>query len=95
VNQSDYTGLTVLIGVGEGKQTNLTGVWKSSNGGQSWAHVLSGVTFAGNGNTRQAAPCLAVDDGRPWRVWAAAQQGLWLSNDGGDTWAPVTAFNEV
>ena len=95
VNQSDPSGLTVIIGVGTDHATNMTGVWKSTNGGTSWTHVLGNVYFNGNGNSRQAAPCLAIDEARPWRVWAAAQEGLWLSTDGGDSWAPVTTFNEV
>lgn len=95
VNQSDPSGLTVFIGVGDDRPSNASGVWKSTDGGESWVQVLGGVFFNGNGNSRQAAPCLAIDDARPWRVWAAAQQGLWLSTEGGDSWAPVTSFNEV
>lgn len=95
VNQSDPTGSTVLLGVGGDRVTNASGVWKSTDGGQTWVHVLGGVTFNGNGNSRQAAPCLAIDDARPWRVWAATQQGLWLSIDGGMSWAPVMSFNQV
>ena len=71
-----------------------TGVWKSANGGVSWAHVLANVTANSNGFTRHASPVLTIDAGRPWRVWVGAQQGVFRSEDGGLSWAPISAFND-
>jgi len=93
VNQSDATGLTVLTSVGSGAPAPSSGVYKSVDGGATWARKLGGVAANSNCFTRHASPVLAIDDARPWRVWAAMQQGLWRSLDGGETWAPVEAFN--
>jgi len=93
VNQSDPTGQTVLTSVGSGAPSPSSGVFKSVDGGVTWAHTLRGVAANSNCFTRHASPVLAIDEARPWRVWAAMQQGLWLSVDGGDSFAPVAAFN--
>jgi hypothetical protein len=93
VNQSDPSGQTVLTSVGSGAPAPSSGVYKSVDGGRSWARTLSGVAANSNCFTRHASPVLAIDAARPWRVWAAMQQGLWRSLDGGESWAPVAAFN--
>ena len=93
VNQSDATGQTLLALLGNQEASRSTGVWKSRDGGRSWRHVLANVTANANGFTRHASPVLAVDAARPWRVWAAAQQGLFQSEDGGESFAAVAAFN--
>jgi hypothetical protein len=93
VNQSDASGQTVLLGVGtKGVASNWTGVWKSTDGGKSFRHVLRGVSFVGNGDARHASPCLVIDAARPSRVWAAPQQGLHRSDDGGETFSIVPSF---
>ena len=95
LNESDATGLTVLVAVGgrDDPPAPGAGVWKSTDGGSSWRQTLSSVAFSGNGDARQASPALVVDEARPWRVWAAAQRGLFLSVDGGESFAPVASFN--
>ena len=93
VNQSDPSGQTVLTSVGSGAPAPSSGVYKSVDGGVTWVRKLSGVAANSNCFTRHASPVLAIDSARPWRVWAAMQQGLWRSTDGGETWAPVPEFN--
>jgi len=93
VNQSDASGQTVLTSVGGGAPAPSSGVYKSVDGGRTWARKLSGVAANSNCFTRHASPVLAIDAARPSRVWAAMQQGLWRSDDGGETFAPVAAFN--
>ena len=93
VNQSDATGQTLLTSIGNGAPAPSSGVYKSLDGGSTWAHTLRGVAANSNCFTRHASPVLAIDEARPWRVWAAMQQGLWLSEDGGESFAPVAAFN--
>jgi hypothetical protein len=93
VNQSDPAGQTVLTSVGNGAPAPSSGVYKSTDGGRTWVKKLGGVAANSNCFTRHASPVLAIDEGRPSRVWAAMQQGLWRSDDGGETFAPVEAFN--
>jgi hypothetical protein len=93
VNQSDASGQTVLTSVGSGAPAPSSGVYKSTDGGATWARKLSGLAANSNCFTRHASPVLAIDDARPWRVWAAMQQGLWRSLDGGESFTPVAAFN--
>jgi len=95
VNQSDVTGMTVLTAIGSGDPAPSSGIYKSTNGGVTWERKLSGVAANSNCFTRHAFPILAIDDARPWRVWAAMQQGLWQSMDGGESWNPVTSFNSA
>jgi hypothetical protein len=96
INQSDPTGLTIYLGVSNTNNkaipSNWTGLYKSTDGGSTFRHVLKGVSFVGNGPARHASPSIAIDPSRPWRVWAAPQQGLYLSVDGGESFQPVPSF---
>ena len=93
VNQSDPSGQTVLTAVGNGAPSPSSGIYKSVDGGATWQRKLGGVAANSNCFTRHASPVLAIDAARPWRAWAAMQQGLWRTLDGGESWAPVAAFN--
>ncbi len=66
------------------------GVWKSVDGGRTWAHVLSGVNFSGNDDLRWEGECLAITPGSgDQEMWAISRQnGLWRSTTGGGagTW---------
>lgn len=63
------------------------GIWKSRDGGATWAHVLSGVNFSGNDEAQYGGPSLVAmpDNGR--ELWTVSRgDGLWHSTDAGDTW---------
>lgn len=96
-NQSDPSGLTVLVAVGSDALTPAAGVWKSTDGGKTWAQAtgMHNVTFSGNDDVRLGGEVLYVEPASPWRVWAAPKEGLYLSVDGGTSFAPVTAFNNA
>jgi hypothetical protein len=94
-NQSDPTGMTVLLGIGYGRATNTSGVYKSTDGGRTFRHTLTGVCFNGFHAVRHSSSVLSIDEARPWRVWAATTQGVWRSEDGGETFSPVLGFNTM
>jgi photosystem II stability/assembly factor-like uncharacterized protein len=59
-----------------------SGLWKSGDGGQSWARC--------QGPTSEVYALRPVP-GRPGHLWAATGDGCWQSTDGGTTWADRSA----
>jgi len=71
---------TLYAGVGSsGPGVNTVGVWKTTDGGATWAPA---------GAAPPAAPvlALAIDPHSPQVVYAASDDGLWKSADGGASW---------
>src|SRR5206468_2539359 len=58
------------------------GVFKSTDGGNSWSDVTSGLASANVG-------ALAVDPKTPSTLYAGTPRGVFKSVDGGDRWAAV------
>ena len=66
------------------------GVWKTTDGGTTWAQVLPGVNFSGNDPPRWGGECLAIQPGNDNEIWAGTRRdGLRRSVDGGATWSNV------
>ena len=81
--------LSTFQGPGDGfPPTNAPLVMKSSDGGATWARVVSGLTA---GSVAYAA-YLALDPQVPATLYAATQSGLFRSTDGAASWAPTTLF---
>jgi uncharacterized protein (TIGR03437 family) len=71
-----------------------SGIWRTSDGGNTWTHVLSALS-GGNGTYTD----VAVDANTPNLVFAAladsdgvAANGVYRSLDGGNTWTLLTAL---
>jgi photosystem II stability/assembly factor-like uncharacterized protein len=65
--------------------TSHLGVFKSTNGGESWAPANSGLTTTNIG-------CLAIDPVSPQIIYVATNGGgIFKSTDGGVTWAPANS----
>jgi PKD repeat protein/photosystem II stability/assembly factor-like uncharacterized protein len=63
-----------------GTTTKLGGVYKSTNGGTSWA-------FSSNGITAETIRSVAVDPQDPSTIHAGTGKGgVWGSHDGGESW---------
>jgi photosystem II stability/assembly factor-like uncharacterized protein len=64
------------------------GIWKSTDGGNTFARLTS--TWENANPTERVAFSvvykLAADPNNPNRIYAATQSGLRMSNDGGQTW---------
>ena len=60
------------------------GVWRSTDGGATWAQVLANVNFSGNDDLRWQGECLAITPGsRDQEIFAISRKnGLWRSTDG-------------
>jgi len=73
------------------------GVWKSSDGGATWTHVLPNINFSGNDEGRQGGECLLIHPTNENEVWAGSRaNGLWRSTNAGGDWAKVgTTFDNV
>ncbi|MCE9609437.1 MAG: hypothetical protein K8R23_04345 [Chthoniobacter sp.] len=65
------------------------GVWRSMDGGASWAQVLASINFSGNDDLRWQGECLAFTPGSlDQEIWAISRQGgLWRSTTGGGSGA--------
>ncbi len=68
-----------------------SGMWKSTNGGDSWQHLTSTETPVNKGSDWEAIFAVAIDPSRNDSdiVFAAVKNGIMRSNDGGETWSNV------
>jgi photosystem II stability/assembly factor-like uncharacterized protein len=68
------------------------GIWKSSDGGQTFTRLSSTVPSSVNPSAAFAAVnAMAADRNDPMKIYAATNQGIRMSIDGGATWTnPVT-----
>lgn len=63
------------------------GLFKSTDGGESWQILSREARFCGHGDRQQMGTVLAVDPRDPRTLWAATcLDGLLRSQDGGGTW---------
>ncbi len=83
---------TLYAGSGEGffngDAVRGAGVFKTSNGGGSWAQLAST-----NNSNFFAVNDVAVSKGNPNRVYAGTGNGVWRSLDGGASWTQILAPN--
>ncbi len=67
------------------------GIWKSIDGGTTWAHVLSGVNFSGNDAVHWGGECLTIQPGNDNELWAGSRgEGLWHSTNAGANWTNLS-----
>jgi photosystem II stability/assembly factor-like uncharacterized protein len=72
------------------------GVWKSTNGGNTWTHVLQNVNFSGNDDIRWGGECLLIDPVSPETIYAGGREsGVYKSTNGGGTWNIIAPSNVV
>lgn len=63
------------------------GIWKTTNGGATWTHVLSTVNFSGNDNIRWGGECILIDPVNPNIIYCGGREsGIYKSIDNGATW---------
>ncbi|HEV8630306.1 MAG TPA: hypothetical protein VGV61_08315, partial [Thermoanaerobaculia bacterium] len=68
--------------------TNGGGVWRSEDGGATWA-------LPGDEMTSREVNWLMVDPGKTTTLWAGVEDaGMWRSLDRGATWKPVRPEND-
>ena len=71
--------------------TREIGVYRSSNGGSSWAATATSRPFG-----TDWVQCLAVDHRRAGHVWVAGgYRGLKVSTNGGDAWSEIAGFTQA
>lgn len=91
-NQLDNT-TTIWVATGEGNfgggGVEGTGVYKSTDGGASWARQI--VPFiAGQSPDRTSIRRIVIDPNNVNRLWIAADSGVFRTIDGGANWTLVT-----
>lgn len=89
---------TVYIACGTSYRTTDEGrgVWKTTDGGNSWIHVLQNVNFSGNDDIRWGGECITIDPVNPEIVYAGGREsGVYKSTNGGASWVVVAASNVV
>lgn len=69
--------------------TEFGGLWKSTNGGASWAHVDSlPLTASNDVKFASSDPSLVIASGAADTSMNPSPQ-VWISRDGGDTWSRI------
>lgn len=71
------TGPVILVG------TVGTGVWRSTDGGATWASVRRGLSV------ESRIYCLATDPSRPARLYVGGADGAFVSEDCGASFVPL------
>ena len=71
-----------------------SGIWKSTDGGDTWKKLAGGLPEGTVGNIG-----VAVSPARPERVWAIVESkdkgGVYRSDDGGEKWTRVNSENRL
>lgn len=68
--------------------SGLAGIFKSTNGGGTWAAINNGLVASGSFSTGSIVT-LAVDPTTPTTLYAGTSSGLLRSTDGGVNWNPL------
>lgn len=69
------------------------GMWKSTDGGETWEHLQSTIPDQPFGSGRSiwsSVNEIAIDPNNPQRIFAATMNGLMESTDGGQSWTRKT-----
>ena len=69
------------------------GMWKSTDGGQTWEHLESTIPDQPFGSGRSIWSSIneiAIDPNNPDRIFAATMNGLMVSEDAGESWQRIT-----
>ncbi len=76
------------------KPSSLTGVYKSTNGGDTWTLLPVGIaTSLATLNVASSHHQLEFEPGNPSKIYFGSyQQGFYISTDSGATWTKKTAF---
>ena len=65
------------------------GLWRSTDGGETWAHVASELIT-------DRVTAVAIDSREPDVVWAGTEpSALFRSTDGGETWTAMPALTDL
>jgi photosystem II stability/assembly factor-like uncharacterized protein len=75
------TGLGLVSG-------DASGVFKSTNGGQSWTAVNAGLTSV-YGSTPPSVFALAIDSSAPATLYASTYGGVFKTTNGGGSWRAI------
>lgn len=81
----------VYICIG-GNNVESSGVWKSSNRGETWEDISpkDDIIFKGNNEHRGDGECIAVDPNNSDVLWVGTRgTGLYKTEDGGKNWEKV------
>ncbi len=79
-------------GYGDGASDPGRGIWKSTDGGATWAHTLTGVNCSGGDNERIGGECIIFHPTNDSEVWFGSRgQGLYESLNAGSTWTQVSS----
>lgn len=73
------------------------GIWKSSDGGNTWVHLAATEPVILNSTTAEWAYVqkIACSPNDANRVYAATNKGIKISTDGGTTWFSATGTNNL
>ena len=72
------------------------GVWKTTDGGVTWTHVLATVNFSGNDDIRWGGECIVIDPSNTNIMYCGGREsGIYKSTNGGDSWTQIVSSSTV
>lgn len=72
------------------------GIWKTTDGGLTWTHVLQSINFSGNDDIRWGGECIVFDPSNSSVLYAGGREsGLYKSTDAGNTWTQIATSGVI
>ncbi len=72
------------------------GIWKTTDGGSTWSHVMQNINFSGNDDIRWGGDCIIYDPTNSNIIYAGGREsGLYKSSDGGSTWTQIATSGVI
>jgi photosystem II stability/assembly factor-like uncharacterized protein len=92
VHPTDNNTIYIACGSSYLQTDPSQGIWKTTDGGNSWTHVLQNVNFSGNDDIRWGGECITLDPVNPDIIYAGGREsGIYKSVNGGASWSVITA----
>ena len=87
VSPKDPKILFTACGTSYANNDPSRGIWKSTDGGNSWTHSKKRLNFSGNDDARHGGECLIFHPTQPETVLAGSREdGLWVTHNLGALW---------
>lgn len=96
IHPSNNNTIYIACGVSYRPTDEGRGIWKTTDGGTTWSHVLLNVNFSGNDAIRWGGECIVLDPVNPEIIYAGGRgSGIHKSTNGGASWSVFAPANII
>lgn len=91
INPYDTKIMYIATGDGDGGDTFSTGVWQSTDGGETWKPT----SLQWSANQQRNIRAMVMHPTNPLRIACAANDGIYYTSNGGQSWARTMISGQV